>query len=308
MNDPRMRSLAHAYLDGTIDADGAAALSALLERDADAAASFARLALLHDALALDAGAAAIGRASSRRPRRASSVGRVVALAALVSLAATLSWFALVTEQPASAGEIVARLVAANAGDRTYVIRERSESASRLRERRSELPLDGAIVSVRSPNSYALRRTDADGNVEWRGSDGRVAWVAPADGPVRVSNDLHRFAGALPGSQTGVPFVDPHDGLSELDATYRLHVEAEGPTRSRIVGVRHADARGGPRRIEITYDPTTSRILTIALDQLPQARGGPRAVSFELLDDARLPDDFYGFEAHRAPGHPILRLD
>ncbi|MBL9148192.1 MAG: hypothetical protein JNM94_05800 [Phycisphaerae bacterium] len=305
---PRLASLANEYLDGTIDADDAAELSALLERDADAAASFARLTLLHDALSLEAGAAALGRASARSPRRASFVGRVVALAALVSLVATLSWFALKTEQPASAGEIVARLVAANAGDRTYVIRDLSEPASRPRETRSDFLLDGAIVSVRSPNSYALKRTDADGNVEWRGSDGHVAWVAPGDGPARVSNDLHRFAGALPGSQTGVPFIDPHDGLSELDATYRLNVEAEGPTRSRIVGVRRADARGGPRRIEITYDPTTNRILTIRLDQLPQARGGPRAVAFELLDDAPLPDDFYGFEAHRAKGHPILRLD
>jgi len=153
--------------------------------------------------------------------------------------------------------------------------------------------------VREPNLYVLARVDEAGTETITGSDGSRAWIVPAKGPVRVSNDPKRFSGALPGSQQGIVFIDPHVDLAELAQSYDLKlVPATRPDAlARIEGTRRSDARGGPKRIEISYEKSSALIRTIRLENLPQARGGPRTVEFELIDDARLGDDFFSHTSH-----------
>jgi hypothetical protein len=316
-------SLANAYLDGTLDAEGHATLSAAMASDPEVAAAFARLVVLHDALDREMRDAVLGRRSAAAVRRVALGRRVLAMAATLALALTAGWFAIVAIRPASAGEILARLAAAaQAGDRTYRLRENPEPGDGLMRsgprsgprsgKRPAVPVDGAFLFVRSPDRYVLERRGEGGSIVVSGSDGSEAWIVPESGPVRVSRDPHRFAGAVPGSRTGVPFADPRDGLDELATTYDLRLEPADPATpgslDRIVATRRPEARGGPKLVEIAFDAATNRLHAMRLEHLPQARGGPHSVLFELLDESPLPPDFFSHRAHHEVDRPVIVED
>jgi anti-sigma factor RsiW len=312
-------TLAHAVLDGTASDAQAARVGAEIAADPERARDLARLAMLHDGIerALDAGAegraAALAGADRRsrglRPRAV--VRRLALAAAMLALVVGGVRFALGTDRTASAAEVLARIVeVARRGDRTYVLRAVGGEARAAVPRRNGRPqpmIDWAVLHVRAPASYVLSRLDGAGGEVLTGSDGRVAWMVPARGPVRVSRDPRRFSGALPGSQHGITFIDPHGDLSQLAASYELRLESGGGSMpiAKLIGVRRDPARGGPKSIEIIYDPDTAVIQAIRLGNLPQARGGPRSVEFELVDDSSLAELFFtpGFH-HEADRHVI----
>ena len=310
--------LAQAALDGELSSDDAARFSAEIASNAAYAADFARLAMLHDALEREMNAAVEGRTIARRTRTVARIRRFAAIAAAIVLTAGLAWIAFRTTPEASAAEVVARLVAAaRSGDRTYFVRaiddarKPARAAERQRGARPQLKptpsIDGAILHVREPNLYVLARIDEAGAETLTGCDGSRAWIVPATGPVRVSADPKRFSGALPGSQQGIVFVDPYVDLAELARSYELRlVAAAAPSDlARIEGTRRSDARGGPKRIEISYEESGALIRTIRLENLPQARGGPRTVEFELIDDARLGEGFFLHTSHHDASRVVI---
>lgn len=298
--------LMQAALDGELSSDDAARFSAELASSAGRAAEFARATLLHDAIERELNAAAEGRVLARRARMLDGARRIAALAAALALAVGLAWIGLRTAPEASAAEVVAQLVAtARSGDRTYFVRAVADSrrpartADKPRGARPQPSIDGAILYVRAPNLYVLARVDESGAETITGCDGVRAWIVPSKGPVRVSSDPKRFSGALPGSQQGIVFIDPHVDLAELAQSYELTlVGASGAgSLARLEGVRRSDARGGPKRIDISFEESTALIRSIRLENLPQARGGPRTVEFELIDDAGLGDGFFLHASH-----------
>ena len=321
IDDREWSRLAQAALDGELSPDDATRFSDELAANAPRAADFARLALLHDALERELNAAVEGRTLARRARLVSRVRRVAAVAAVVALAAGLAWLGLRTTPEASAAEIVARLVAAaRSGDRTYFVRAVEDGRKPARavekprgarnEHRPAPSIDGAILYVRAPNLYVLARVDESGGETLTGSDGARAWIVPAKGPVRVSNDPKRFSGALPGSQQGIVFIDPHVDLAELAQSYELTIvpATKADEFARIEGTRRSDARGGPKRVEITYEESTALIRSIRLENLPQARGGPRTVEFDLVDDTRLDADFFLHASHHDASRVVIEED
>ena len=340
-NSDDFASLANAYLDGNldskIDARDRARFEERLANDPAAAREFARLSLLHDALDRELTAGVVGRLDARSDARSdtrsharsdarksagfSGIRRRVLVAAVMTLAAGLAWVLVSTPREASASDALARIVEAlRSGDRTYILRA-IEGDDRMRRREAPLPakmkrppapIDGAIVSLRGPSSFVLVRRDEAGREVISGSDGIHAWIVPADGPVRVSRDPSRFRGALPGGRLDLPFIDPHADLSTLARSYDIVVQKPAPAAgrldARLVATRRADVRGGPKEIEIDFDPKTSLVRAIRLENLPQAQGGPRAVEFELVDDAPLGADYFTHEAHHTFDRPVLHED
>ncbi|MBU3729420.1 MAG: hypothetical protein FGM37_09280 [Phycisphaerales bacterium] len=320
-----IRALASQLLDGTISVQGAAELSAAIERDPEAARELARLAMLHDALDRQYLDVAAGRAHARRWAVMHALRRVSAVAAAVAVATLAIWASVRSVPSADASDVLARIVAtARGGDRTYVLRVDSAAkpAGKRRDealpsfdprardgRRRQAPIDGAVLTVRDPNRYVLVRTDDRGRQVVSGCDGATAWIVPADGPVRVSGDTRRFSGALPGSQHDLPFINPHESLPDLAASYSVVIHpaepAAGQPWPRISATRRADAKGGPRTVEIEYDPESGMIRTMRLGQLPQARGGPRAVTFELVDTFAVADGHFSHRAHHDDGRAVL---
>lgn len=312
--DSRFNDLAHAVLDGVAGEADAARLSAEIEANPARAREFARLSMLHDALERACAAGADGRTAARRQRVFSVARRVALVAALIAFAAGASWLALGTGRTASADDVLARIAdVARKGDRTYYLRAIGASKAAPAPKGSGRPqptIDGAILYLRAPDSYVLARIDANGDEALTGSDGRSGWIVPAKGAVRVSRDPSRFSGSLPGSKQAIAFVDPHGDLSALSAAYELKLEP-APTIdgfSRVVATRKSDARGGPKRIEIAYDPATAVIRAMRLENLPQARGGPRSVEFELIDDAPLDARFFSHDFHHGSDREVIQED
>jgi hypothetical protein len=302
--------LSNAVLDGLAsDLDGSR-VSAEIVRDEARARDFARRVMLHEALERSLSASSDGRTAARRVRFVMFSRRLALAAAMLALAAGAAWFAIGTNQPASAAAMLERLAeVARSGDRTYYLRAigapKGPDVPEKRSGRPQPAIDGAILSLRAPDSYVLARLDANGEEVLTGSDGLVAWIVPSKGPVRVSRDTTRFSGALPGSRHAIAFIDPHGDLTNLAANYDL---APAPARdrlARIVGTRRADARGGPKRIEIAYDPATAVIHAMRLENLPQARGGPRSVEFELIDEAPLDAAYFTHGFHHGAARVVI---
>jgi hypothetical protein len=317
IDDREWTRLAQAALDRELSTDDAARFSAEIASNAARAADFARLAMLHDALEREMNAAVAGRTLARRTRMFTRIRRFAAVAAAIALATGFAWIAFRTTPEASAAEVVARLVvAARSGDRTYFVRavdENRRPARAAKEPRGTRPqpsIDGAILYVRAPDLYVLARIDAAGAETITGSDGSRAWIVPAKGPVRVSNDPKRFSGALPGSQQGIVFIDPHVDLAELAQSYDLKLvpATKDDALARIGGTRRSDARGGPKRVELAYEESSALIRSIRLENLPQARGGPRTVEFELVDDAPLDPRFFTHEFHHDASRVVITED
>lgn len=316
MNDAQWSELAHAVLDGVASEGDAAQVSAEIERNPARAREFARLALLHDALERETTAGVGARGAARRTRTIALVRRVALVAAVLAFAVAATWFVVGTSPTASASasETLSRIIeVARKGDRTYVLRAIGASARADAPKpggRPQPTIDDAIVYLRGPSSYVLARLDEAGNEVLSGSDGARAWIVPAKGPVRVSRDASRFAGALPGSKQGVAFIDPHGDLAALAASYDIALAPAASERAvaRLVATRKPDARGGPKRVEIAFDPATSVILGMRLDNLPRARGGPRSVEFELVDDAPLAVEFFRHDAHHGADRAVIEED
>lgn len=314
MNDAEWNELAHAVLDGLASDADAVRVSAEIAANPERARDFARLALLHDALERASTAGMGARGAARRTRTIAFARRVALVAAVLAFAVAAAWFVVGTSPTASASDTLARIIeAARKGDRTYILRAIGGNARAEATKpggRPQPTIDDAIVYLRGPSSYVLARLDEDGREVLSGSDGVRAWIVPAKGPVRVSRDASRFAGALPGSKQGVAFIDPHGDLAALAASYELTIEAAAAARplARLVGARKPDARGGPKRVEIVYDPGTAVIRAMRLDNLPQARGGPRSVEFQLVDDAPLEANFFTHDSHHGADRAVIEED
>jgi hypothetical protein len=317
--------LMHGMLDGTLDDAARARFAAEVVADPARAREFARVAMMHDAIEREMTAGAIGRSTARRTRWLLSVRRAAAAVAIAAVVGVLAFLGLRGSSANAAHAELARIASISpAGQRTYVIHAlRDDRRQRGREQRRAEPtsprgahaqpsIDEATLIVGMSGAYVLVRTAEDGARTVSGSDGRLSWNVPERGAVRVSRDLQRFRGALPGEQHDLPFVDPKDGLDALMRSYDVVLgparEIDGHAVRSIVATRRADVPRGPKGVELWYDPETAVIRRMELDRLPQAQGGPRAVVLELLDESPLDPRQFMHESHHDADRVVITED
>jgi hypothetical protein len=314
-------ALLHAMLDGTLNDDGRARLSAAIAADQALAREAARAALLHDAIERELVAGAVGRRTARHVTVLARFRRLAVAATLVAAAGVAAWLSLRTTPVADAGQVLARVAAAaTAGDRTFRISAldegrapaRDDRANAGRGGRAKPPIDGALLALRGDDQWVIVRTAEDGATTVTGSDGRTSWNVPSRGAVRTSRDPSRFRGALPGSRHDLPFIDVPGGLAALSQAYRLSFGTpetiDGRVANCVRGTRRAGASGGPRDVAVWYDPATFEVLRMRFDHLPQAQGGPRAVSLELVPGKPLAADFFRHDAHHGADRTVVAED
>lgn len=316
----RIEEAMHRVLDGDATLEEQQRVSAHIAADPDAARDFARMAMLHDALGHELGAAAAhaaapmeGTARPAAPRLRVAVARW-ATAAVLGLSLLIAGLVLTHGPDSYALDEVARVVAAERAARgaSYRIEARGEAP---RTDRAKPSLDGATLHVGEAGRFVLERTDDRGAAVLSGSDGTLSWSIHGRGPVRISHDPQRFRGALPGQQHDLPFVDPLEGFSQLAAVYDLHViepPAE-PTGSNwvgrtLVGTRKATVGRGPKRISIEYDPASASIVRMHFSQLPQQGGGPESVTLTRLPDGPRPAEYFLHQSHHEPGRRVVSED
>ena len=302
----------HAYFDAGSDAASLARLDEALRTDPEFAHRFAAMAMLHEALSREHVEASVGRRQASSLRFAGRARRW-AIAAMVALSAGA--LAVVLSVETGRAEAADRQLA-RIGEfrpktcRTYAVRA-DEGPERTRGR-GRPALAGATLHVGLPGQFVLEGEDEQGRSSSVGSDGIVSWSASAKGAVRISSDLSRFRGSLPGEQHGIPFVDPADGMAELLRSYSLDPRPPETIAGRRVEVvfarRRVDAQRGPREVRLWFDPETATIVRMSLDRLPQANGGPRSVVLELVAESPLDAGFFGHARHHPPGRPIVRED
>lgn len=316
-----LAALVAAHLDGTIDGAGRGRLESLVASDARCARELARTALLHDALARELVAGEAGR-SAARPGALARLGRRAAVAASLMLAAGLLLWVGLQPRPAIAAEgELARLASAPTDTRRVYAIEASDvpgarpALRRRTDARAARPgpgIDDAVLHLGAPGCYVLERRGPDGEETVTGSDGEHGWVVSARGAVRTSRNPARFRGALPGEQHDLPFVDPSEGFAQLRKAYDIALGRDGSHDGRatrtIVALRRPDVPRGPKDVTIEYDALTARVVRMTFDRLPQANGGPRTVTLELIGEHPLEAGFFRHESHHDRDRKVIAED
>jgi hypothetical protein len=314
--------LIDGYLDDLLSPAQEAELVAWIKSDPAQARQFARAVLLHDRLQAavravddlgdtDEPAAAI--VVSRRPQLLRRRAALAAQAACLLLAAGLIGWRLSGDRLLAANDELHRILRAQqeASTRTFLVTALDGEAS-LRSpvapRGQPQPsADDAVLHVRGPDRYVLVRRFPDGTSFVTGYDGTHSWSVPPQGPVRVSTDPRRFRGALPGERHAIPFVDLRASLQQLEEAYAVRTLEKSSREGlrELQATRKGSAYGGPKSVTIWYDGQTRRIQAMLLDRLPQARGGPRSVLLERIDEADRGPDFFDHPAHHEPTREVL---
>ena len=308
--------LINGYLDGVLTADQEVALNDWVKASQANALQFAEAVAFDTRLAEHCrGAAALALHSSdlhgkgKRPstvrlnrRRLTFLG---GLAATIMMMMVAFWW-----QPMgrlNAATELDRLIALepDSTDRTYRITNLDPYPEQAEERRP--PIDGAILYVRQPDKYMLRRTFPDGSVFLTGCDGLRSWAVPPDGAVRVSGDPQRFRGPLPGHQYGLPFVNLKSDLMQLREAYDLAVlqQDQGGLKG-LVGFKKSHDYRGPRQVMLWYEAGSGVIRKMQFDGMPQARGGPNSVAVDLVEQERKLADFYNHQLHHAENVTVVQ--
>jgi hypothetical protein len=319
MNDDT-KSLVNRYLDGVLTEAEEAELNLWVQAAPENAAAFAEMVRFHDRLhALMQATAVIdsnfgkperkptpaGSGWARRSwRRMSLVG---GLAALAALAFTVLWGS--QGAPANAATELNRLIDASASlrDRTYRITSLDPNPAPIEPRQA--PIDAATLYISPPDRYVLVRRFPDGRIYTTGFDGEYNWAAPPDGAVRLSRDPLRFRGALPGHQHGIPFADLRSDLVQLRDAYAVsRLDRDGAGRPGLRAEKKSREYRGPNRVDLWYDPASGVIHRMVFEGLPMARGGPRSVAVDLLEQRQLGADFFKHQAHHGPDRRVIEED
>lgn len=313
--------LIHGYLDGTLSDEEAARLNDWAGADPAHARRLALALLQHDRLRNHFRALAQIAEAEARAHRARPAGRgrwrrlpVAALAAAI-LAGVFLLLDRIADPPLQAAEAqLDRLIEAadRPGVRTYRIsapagREATPDALRT-DGRPQPRIDGALLHVGPGGRYVLERKGPGDDVFLTGSDGRLAWSIPPDGPVRVSDDPTRFRGAVPGEQQDLPFLDLRSGLGQLREAYELDLgpAAPGSSTRRLAGRKRSPEYRGPRLVTVDFDDATGVIRRMELDGLPRARGGPRRLVLDLIAEDDPGPSFFDHASHHDPGRRVVR--
>jgi hypothetical protein len=204
-------------------------------------------------------------------------------------------------------------------DRTYRLSVVQEDAQTRPLKRSvkepvrpvkfEDEIDGAVLHVGGIDRFVFVRQLKDGRKRVSGCDGNESWAFREDSPVHVSDQLQRYRGGLPGHKHSLGFTDMYSQLSMLRDGYEIElipIEGDGVRTDleRLLCKHRSKKVGGPKQIEIDFDPDTGVIHRMLLSGLPRARGGPRSVEFALESQQDLGDGFYSHDAHHGPGRRI----
>ncbi len=348
MSDPHneglpkeIESLVSRHLDGELGHEEHQRLQGWINERPENARTFVDLAMLHDRLLVEH-AQATGRydgqiaetsrvfvASQRSQKRLRwAIGAFSSIAALL----LVSFFAIqmIQGSPAMAAETqLERLieVARKSSSRTYLItalelrgkkrgranRNRSDDQNHAKRRKGKMqaPVDGALLHVRGENSYVLIRRFENGDQFITGSDGKTSWSVPPKGRIRVSDDVERFRGGVPGNQHAIPFINLQDDLKQLRDAYDIQwLESEfGIEEPRLgqrclVATKKSAQHRGPKYVEIWFDLETGTITEMLLDKLPQGKGGPKTVLLELVDQPELPEAFFEHTSHHDSNRKI----
>ncbi len=298
--------LLQALLDGTLSDEECSALNESLRGDPAARAAFAQQMKLHALLQWRSGS--IAAIAPKVPRRV-VFRQTWRLAGWAAAAVLVCGFTLFLLSPNPAAAAISQIISAwgQALDRSYTITVLEGDAWQPLKDGRHVSYEGARLHLRGGTQFVLERMLERGSEVITGSDGVTNWDIRGKGPVRVSTDVSRFRGGIPGEYQSVPFLDLGSLLGSLTADYDLtlsETDADPALQQLTAHKRHREKRGLPR-MEFTFRQATGTIVSMMLHGLPQEKGGPRAVRLTLASEAALPADFFTHAAHHELDREII---
>lgn len=248
--------------------------------------------------------------SDVKPARFSRVW-VPAAAACVLVA-----LVILTLLPTSASAALEMVVsAANAArDRTYtikVIEAGHDDVPRQQDDRGRFPagnyLDNATLWLGRNTEFLLKQELPDGSTRIMGSNDTASWSMRGNEPVRLSDDPKRFGGWIFSKNREFAFLDLRSQLEDLKKFYRIEAfDRSDPDLWRLLATRQKSNEGGPRDVELWFDPDSGLLKRMILRQLPQGNGGPRSIEIRLESVDPLPADFFTHNHHHEPERAVLK--
>lgn len=298
--------LIQSLLEGTLSEEDRDAINERLRTDPTARADFAQQMKLHALLQWRTGSVAV--ATPKAPRRV-VYRQSWQWASLAAAAALVFGFTFLMLTPNPAAAAISQIITAwgQALDRSYTITVLEGDAWQPLKDGRQVNYEGARLHLRGGTQFVLERTLDRGGVVITGSDGTSNWDIRGKGPVRVSTDVSRFRGAIPGEYQSVPFLDLGSLLGSLTADYDLTLsenEVDPALQQLIAHKRHPEKRGLPR-MEFTFRKATGAVVSMTLQGLPEEKGGPRVVRLTLTSEAPFPADFFTHQAHHEAGRKII---
>jgi hypothetical protein len=291
-------------VDGDAAPEDIAALQIALRQDAALRRTYARYAHLDAALgdgrlAAARPAVAEGTLGASRTQPSSRWLSWRPLAAAAALLAAGFIVFLLTPSPAAAA--LSQMIAAldRALDRTYTISVLEGDAWQPLKDGRQIGYEGARLHLRGRSQFVLQRPLDSGNEAITGSDGQSNWDIRGKGPVRITSDLNRFRGGLPGEYQNVPFLDLSSLLHSLAADYDLTLAdvSYDPSLKRLTADKRNREKRGLPRMEFIFRKDSGIVVKMELRGLPREKGGPRAVALTLTGESSLPSDFFNHAAH-----------
>lgn len=320
--DNKFEELISRQIDGSLSVDEHKELQDWINAAPANAKLFVECSLLHDRLHQELAGSLLQDSESLSSKKAASTSvwyhtRNIqwiggSIAALLLIGLFLIPLATGTRALA-AEEQLEKLIAISkiTSDNSYVITAiesnkkarrpwRTETGSRKKKKKP--PIDGAMLHIRGQNQYVLIRRFANGDQFVTGCDGTASWAVPPMGKVRVSQRLDRFQGALPGNQHAIPFINLQQDLENIRQAYDIRwfdseTAAPGEGNGCLVAEKKSPENRGAKYIEIWFDRKSGTITEMFFDKMPRAKGEPRSVMLELVDESALAHGFFRHEAH-----------
>lgn len=298
--------LIQSLIDGTLSEEERVALNERLRSDPAVRVVFAQQMKLHALLQWRTGSVTV--VAPKLPRRV-VFRQSWQWAGWAAAAALVLGFTFFMFSPNPAAAAISQIISAwgQAMDRSYTITVLEGDAWQPLKDNRQVSYEGARLHLRGGTQFVLERTLDRGGKAITGSDGTSNWDIRGKGPVRVTTDVSRFRGGIPGEYQSVPFLDLSSLLGSLTVDYELTLsEAEaGPALQQITAhKRHREKRGLPR-MEFTFRKATGTIVSMTLHGLPQEKGGPRAVMLTLTSESAFPADFFTHQAHHEADREII---
>lgn len=297
-----------AALDGELSRDEQVIINEALRSDPAALEAYCRQMRMHALLAWRAGAgASIAPDAGEKVVAFSARPRFLGWASWAAAALVMFGVIFFAFAPKPATAAVNRMIEAmQRGDRSYTISVLKGDARMAMHNGRTLTYEGAILHVRDARQFVLLRPIIEGGSRITGSDGVVNWDIIGDGPVKISRDLKRFRGGLPGDQQDAPFLDLAGHLTGLKSGYdiRLSVVPEEPSHARLTAVKKSGEVRGPHEMDFTFRRASGVIVALELRGLPRAKGGPETLHLALTGEAPLPADFFTHTPHHEPDRRV----
>lgn len=318
--DPRttMDDLYLRVIEGIADQADRAELLHLITTSADYRRRFIDGAILHGMLVREARGGAFAMDAGKffrhleRPSRGDSqkLRRFLLPVAALLLISLIVISLLPTRASAALDQVIGGMNESH--DRTYRIQviEPAQESARSQTERGRFPpanhLDGATLWIRGTREFILSQTLPNGQKRMIGGDAHQSWSLRGGEALRLSRDPDRFSRAIFTKNGDVAFLDLRSQLNELKQLYQLSwMDRTSSELWKLSGTRNTADQGGPREIEIWFNPHTQILQRMILRHLPRAHGGPRSLAIVLQSSEPLPPDWFQHHRHHEPNHPII---